>query len=100
VVCRAGALTVAELAVTGRPSLLIPLPYAIDDHQTANARFLADAGAGVLLPQDQLEAQLASTLNELLEQPSKLAAMAARALELGRPEATRAITDCAVGLLR
>jgi UDP-N-acetylglucosamine--N-acetylmuramyl-(pentapeptide) pyrophosphoryl-undecaprenol N-acetylglucosamine transferase len=100
VVCRAGALTVAELAVTGRPSLLVPLPYAIDDHQTANARFLADAGAGLLLPQEVLNTQLESTLSDLLAEPSRLAVMAARTLELGRPDATRAIADCALGLMR
>jgi UDP-N-acetylglucosamine--N-acetylmuramyl-(pentapeptide) pyrophosphoryl-undecaprenol N-acetylglucosamine transferase len=100
VICRAGALTVAELAVTGRPSLLIPLPYAIDDHQSANARFLADAGAGVLLPQDELPTALDKTLRELLEKPASLAAMAANALALGRPEATGAIADCAQELMR
>src|SRR5881396_3334226 len=56
VVCRAGATTVAEIAAAGVASVLIPYPYAVDDHQTANARFLADAGAAVLVPQSELSA--------------------------------------------
>jgi len=51
VVCRAGATTVAEIAVAGVASILVPFPHAVDDHQTVNARFLADAGAAVLAPQ-------------------------------------------------
>jgi UDP-N-acetylglucosamine:LPS N-acetylglucosamine transferase len=54
VICRAGALTVAELAAAGVASLLVPFPHAVDDHQTSNARFLSSAGAAILLPQDQL----------------------------------------------
>ena len=54
VICRGGALTVAELAAAGVASLLVPYPYAVDNHQTANARFLSSAGAAILLPQDQL----------------------------------------------
>jgi UDP-N-acetylglucosamine--N-acetylmuramyl-(pentapeptide) pyrophosphoryl-undecaprenol N-acetylglucosamine transferase len=53
VICRAGALTVAELAAAGVASLLVPFPHAVDDHQTSNARFLSSAGAAILLPQDQ-----------------------------------------------
>ena len=55
VVCRAGAMTVAELAAAGAASILVPFPFAVDDHQTHNARFLATAGAAVLLPQDELD---------------------------------------------
>src|SRR5439155_10683619 len=54
VVCRAGATTIAEIAAAGVASVLIPYPHAVDDHQTANARFLADAGAAVLVPQSEL----------------------------------------------
>src|SRR5436190_1470670 len=57
VICRAGAVTVAELSAGGMASILVPFPHAVDDHQTANARFLADAGAAVLLPQKDLEPQ-------------------------------------------
>ena len=57
VVCRSGALTIAELAVVGVPAILVPFPHATDDHQTGNARFLADAGAAVLLPQAEMTAR-------------------------------------------
>lgn len=86
VVCRAGALTVAELAATGVASVLVPFPYAVDDHQTANAQFLADSGAAILLPQDRLTPQ---AIAELCDYPvDRLRAMADRARELARLEAT------------
>lgn len=100
VICRAGALTVAELAVCGRPALLVPLPHAIDDHQTLNARFLADAGAAVLLAQAEFARRAAPLLQALLKCPARLRAMAAAARALGRPEAANAIVDCAEGMLR
>lgn len=99
VICRAGALTVAELAVTGRPSILIPLPHAIDDHQSANARFLADAGAARLIPQADLAPTLQATLEALLAEPAELAAMARAALACARPRATQDLADCAVELM-
>ena len=58
VICRAGAMTVSEVAAMGLPSILVPYPYAIDDHQTANAHYLVDAGAGVMIAQGQLTASL------------------------------------------
>lgn len=89
VVCRAGALTVAELAAAGRPALLIPLPHAIDDHQSANARYLADRGAAELLPQKTLTAaQLAQRLNTLFTQPETLRLMAEHARKQAKPDAT------------
>ena len=100
VICRAGALTVAELAATGRPAILIPLPGAIDDHQTANARFLADDGAALLIPQEDMNARLEASLRELLDDRTRLAAMAAAALGKARPTATRDIADCAEEMLR
>ncbi|NOQ13013.1 MAG: undecaprenyldiphospho-muramoylpentapeptide beta-N-acetylglucosaminyltransferase [Methyloprofundus sp.] len=56
VICRAGAMTVSEVAAMGLPSILVPYPYAIDDHQTANAHYLVDAGAGIMITQQQLTA--------------------------------------------
>ena len=86
VICRAGALTVAELAAAGAASVLVPYPHAVDDHQTANARFLVEAGAAVLLPQAQLDPQ---TLAALLETPrNQLLEMAACARANAKPEAT------------
>ncbi len=81
VICRAGALTVAELAAAGVASILIPFPYAVDDHQTGNAKFLSDKGAAILLPQDKLTARhLATVLQELTRDQALLMAQAARAL--------------------
>jgi len=100
VLCRAGALTVAELAVTGRPSILVPLPHAIDDHQTANARFLADGGAALLCPQTEIAARLQTEIEGLLASPETLARMAEAALTLARPDATQAIADCGLELVQ
>lgn len=94
VICRAGALTVSELAAAGLPSFLIPLPHAIDDHQTRNAAYLADAGAAVLLPQHNTDAeQLAAKLADVLMQPEKLKAMGATARRLAKPDATRIVVN-------
>jgi UDP-N-acetylglucosamine--N-acetylmuramyl-(pentapeptide) pyrophosphoryl-undecaprenol N-acetylglucosamine transferase len=77
VVCRAGALTVSELAAAGVASVLVPYPYAVDDHQTGNARYLADVDAAVLMPQTQLNAEsLGRVLAQLLGAPHRLLAMA------------------------
>ena len=94
VICRAGALTVSELAAAGLPALLIPLPHAIDDHQTRNAEYLAKAGAAVLLPQHATDAAaLAAQLTEVLMHSEKLAAMGATARRLAKPDATRMVVD-------
>ncbi len=100
VVCRAGALTVSELAVMGRPAILVPLPHAIDDHQSANARSLTGCGAAILLRQVDMTAQsLAQLLRGLLAEPGQLAAMAAAALAAARPDATARVGDCCEELI-
>ncbi|NGO76154.1 UDP-N-acetylglucosamine--N-acetylmuramyl-(pentapeptide) pyrophosphoryl-undecaprenol N-acetylglucosamine transferase [Streptomyces sp. YC504] len=77
VVCRAGSATVAELAATGVPAVLVPYPHAPGDHQTHNARVLTDAGAGLLLPDPETTAEhLADLIGPLLDRPERLAAMA------------------------
>ena len=98
VICRAGALTIAELAAAGVASVLIPFPFAVDDHQTHNARFLSEKNAAVLLPQKELNAEkLAQLLRELTRE--KLLAMAQVARSLAKPDATqqvvRACEECA-----
>ena len=94
VVCRSGALTVAELAVVGVASVLVPYPYATDDHQTGNARFLADAGAAILLPQSTLSAdRLSGLLADFLQQRDMLRDMAGRARELALPDAARRVAE-------
>lgn len=93
-VCRAGAMTVSELSAAGLPAILIPFPYAIDDHQTHNARYLAEAGAAVLLPQTDLTPErLTAEIAALLERPERLRAMAECASELAKPEAARSVAD-------
>ncbi|MBZ0106965.1 MAG: undecaprenyldiphospho-muramoylpentapeptide beta-N-acetylglucosaminyltransferase [Sulfuricella denitrificans] len=88
VICRSGALTVAELATAGVASLLVPYPHAVDDHQTTNARFLSDSGAALLIPQSELTAEkLAALLQELTHK--KLLTMAQAARARAKPEATR-----------
>ena len=92
VICRAGAMTVAELSVGGVASVLVPLPHAVDDHQTANARFLADQGAAILLPQIDLTPQKLAALLRTLDRP-QLLAMARKARGLGKPDAARIVAE-------
>ena len=101
VICRAGALTVSELAAAGLPAFLVPLPHAIDDHQTRNAEFLAREGAAVLLPQATTDAAaLAAQLNEVLMQPQRLDAMGTIARDLAMPDATRRVVDICLEVAR
>ncbi len=94
VVCRSGALTVSELAAAGVPAVLVPYLHAVDDHQTRNAAYLADAGAARLLPQPALTADgLAATLGELLGDRAHLLAMAQAARRLARPDAAERVAD-------
>ncbi|CAM5569366.1 UDP-N-acetylglucosamine--N-acetylmuramyl-(pentapeptide) pyrophosphoryl-undecaprenol N-acetylglucosamine transferase [Streptomyces xanthochromogenes] len=80
VVCRAGSATVAELAATGVPAVLVPYPHAPGDHQTHNARVLSDAGAGLLVPDAETTAfRLAGLVEPLLADPARLAAMSGAA---------------------
>ena len=95
VICRAGALTVAELAAVGIGALLVPFPHAVDDHQTANARVLVDAGAARLLPERELTPEgLAALLQSLNRE--ELAQMAVRAQTVARAEATRTVAQIAL----
>ncbi len=94
VICRAGALTIAELAAAGVASILIPFPFAVDDHQTHNARFLSKKNAAILLPQSEMSAEkLAQLLRELSRE--KLLSMAVAARALAKPEAALSVaTAC------
>ncbi len=95
VVCRAGALTVAEVAAAAKPALFVPFPHAVDDHQTANARALVTAGAAELMPQQEMTAvSLAASLTTLLE-PDTLAAMARQARRCAHLDAVeRLVAGC------
>lgn len=96
-ICRAGASTIAELAAAGVPSVLIPFPHAVDDHQTHNARFLAERGAAVLIPQAELTPEkLMGLLSELTR--DKLVQMARAARAAGKPDATRAVAEACMRL--
>ncbi|MFN0090579.1 MAG: undecaprenyldiphospho-muramoylpentapeptide beta-N-acetylglucosaminyltransferase [Acidimicrobiales bacterium] len=94
IVARAGATTVAELTAVGAPALLVPLPGAPSDHQTANARALVEAGAAVLVPDAELSAErLAAELDALLGDPDRLARMGKAAAAAGRRDAAERVAD-------
>jgi UDP-N-acetylglucosamine--N-acetylmuramyl-(pentapeptide) pyrophosphoryl-undecaprenol N-acetylglucosamine transferase len=94
VVARAGALTLAELAIAGKPAILVPLPTAADDHQSKNAARFAAAGAAVVLDQRKATAQeLSAEIARLLRDPAKRATMAEAMRGLARPQAAAAIAE-------
>ncbi len=98
VICRAGASTVAELASAHRPAILVPFPHATDDHQTANARALADVEAGWLIPQSDLTAEaLAERLDSLLNTPARLETAAAHAGDFAPGDAAGRLADLVCG---
>ena len=92
VICRSGALTVAELAAAGMASIMVPYLHAVDDHQTANAKYLSDSGAAILMPQNDLNTEsLATVLADLCSDRNKLIEMSIKARRLAKPEATQAV---------
>jgi UDP-N-acetylglucosamine--N-acetylmuramyl-(pentapeptide) pyrophosphoryl-undecaprenol N-acetylglucosamine transferase len=98
-ICRAGAMTVAELACAGVPAVLVPFPFAVDDHQTGNAEFLSEAGAAWLIQQKDLSADKLAALIGGLDR-KKLAAMADQARALAKPDATVRVADICEVLAR
>ena len=101
VVCRAGATTLAELTALGKPAVLVPYPYAADDHQRKNAESLVGRGAAMMILDRELSADnLAQAIGELRAQPERLAAMATAASALGRPDAAERVVDVCLNLLR
>lgn len=100
VVCRSGASTIAEITTVGRPSILVPYPFAIDDHQTENAAALDAAGGGLLVPQPAFTAEtLATRLAVLLSDQASLATLAAAARGFGVPDAASRLADVVCALL-
>jgi UDP-N-acetylglucosamine--N-acetylmuramyl-(pentapeptide) pyrophosphoryl-undecaprenol N-acetylglucosamine transferase len=94
IVSRAGATTVAELAITGKPAVFIPYPFAADNHQELNARAMADAGAALMFRQAELTAgKLADALRPLVTDPVRRAEMGAKMKSLARPAAAAAVID-------
>ncbi|MFN3751277.1 MAG: undecaprenyldiphospho-muramoylpentapeptide beta-N-acetylglucosaminyltransferase [Thiobacillus sp.] len=98
-ICRAGAMTVAELACAGVPAVLVPFPHAVDDHQTGNAAFLADAGAAWLMQQKALTAEKLAALIGGLDRVT-LAAMSEKARQLAKPDATGRVADICEALAK
>jgi UDP-N-acetylglucosamine--N-acetylmuramyl-(pentapeptide) pyrophosphoryl-undecaprenol N-acetylglucosamine transferase len=94
VIARAGASTIAELTAAGRPAILVPLPIATDDHQTANAREMAKAGGARMIPQTEFTPEvLSAQIDAVAGDPQALGNAAERALSVGRPHATRDLAD-------
>ena len=92
VICRAGAMTVAELALAGLPSVLVPYPYATDNHQVRNAAYLSERGGAVVLTTEILSAQtLAESLLEIIDDPVRLVQMASAARACAKPNATACV---------
>ena len=101
VVCRAGALTLAELCAVGVGSVLVPFPQAVDDHQTRNAEYLVERGAALLLKQgDDLAARLQQVLAELAADPARRLAMANAARSLAMPDAADRVADAVLETIR
>jgi UDP-N-acetylglucosamine--N-acetylmuramyl-(pentapeptide) pyrophosphoryl-undecaprenol N-acetylglucosamine transferase len=99
VICRAGALTIAELAAAGVASVLVPFPHAVDDHQTHNAQFLVDAGAARRVADQALTPELlAALLRELCSSRSNLLAMAESARRVAKPDAAEQLLDSCLKL--
>ncbi|MDF3855380.1 UDP-N-acetylglucosamine--N-acetylmuramyl-(pentapeptide) pyrophosphoryl-undecaprenol N-acetylglucosamine transferase [Paracoccus sp. P2] len=100
-VSRAGASSIADITVIGRPAILIPYAAATGDHQTANARALAESGAAILLPESVLDAEsLRRDIRDILSDSARATAMAAAALTLARPDAAQRLADLVTELTR
>ena len=99
VICRAGALTVAELACVGVASILVPFPHAVDDHQTHNAKYLSDAGAAKLIQQSEFNVQKATETLQGLTREMCLE-MAIKAKQLAKPEATQSVAKICMEVAR
>ncbi len=95
-VCRAGASTLAELAVCGVPAVLVPYPHAAADHQTVNARTLVEQGAAVMIPDRDIRDRLLPVVSGLLENKEELASMSMRARSLAKPDAASTLADAVV----
>ena len=99
VLCRAGATSVAELAVSGTPAILIPFPYATHDHQTSNARVMSEAGAALLIPETEaVEQDVVGQILALLEEPGRLMSMSAAAASCARPDAASVVAESILAL--
>ncbi len=100
VICRAGAITVCELAAAGVASILVPFPYAVDDHQTANAGYLVNSNAALMIAEGpDFESRLAAAVQELYDGPREIIGIAERARELAKPDAAARVASHCMELL-
>ncbi len=99
IICRAGALTVAEVAVSGRAAIFVPLPHAVDDHQTLNAMSLVSHQAALMIPQAQLEDNLGAAVRQWLQDPQACLAVGQQARAHAKPDATEnVVRECELAL--
>ncbi len=99
VLCRAGAMTVSELAATGRAAILVPFPHAVDDHQTANGRFLESRGAALLVQQEEMDGnRLLRMVRQFINNPQRILEMGEQAREMSRPDAASRVVSICRGL--
>ncbi|MCW8900640.1 MAG: undecaprenyldiphospho-muramoylpentapeptide beta-N-acetylglucosaminyltransferase [Gammaproteobacteria bacterium] len=99
VICRAGALTISELANAGVAAILVPYPHAVDDHQTANAHYLTKVDAAILIQQEHLMPKLKEVMTELLQAGrTTLIDMAKAARKLSKPDATKTVAEICLGV--
>jgi UDP-N-acetylglucosamine--N-acetylmuramyl-(pentapeptide) pyrophosphoryl-undecaprenol N-acetylglucosamine transferase len=100
IICRSGAMTVSEIAAVGLPSIMIPFPFAIDDHQTANAQYLADVNASILIAQSELNAKrLAKEIMRFINEPSLLLQMGKAARQCAQVDATKAVAKVCIDVV-
>ena len=100
IICRAGSNTLADISIVGRPSILIPLKHAKDDHQLRNARIFAEEGGAMVIEETpSLVEDLSEKLKLILNSPSKTSAMADKALKMGKPYASKDIIRTIEALL-
>ena len=100
VLCRSGATTLAELTRVGKPAILIPYPFAAGDHQTHNARSMADAGAAVMIADKDVRQQLKENVISMLNDPQRLSSMSRASARLGKPQAGQEIAAAILGMIR
>lgn len=101
IICRSGALTVSEVATVGIPAIFVPYPYAVDDHQTANAQFLVDAGAALICQQKDLTADyLVSCWQKFSDQPDLLQDMSQKARHVAKTDATQSVVRIIEDVIR
>lgn len=99
IITRAGASTIADLSIIGRPSILVPLAHAVRDEQTANAKQLVEAGAAIMLPESELQVEsMCERITQVLSDPAGATKMGQAALACGKPDATQTLVELVLGL--